>query len=150
MTTVIRSEQILVHAPLLSAFEYVSDLSRHPEWNGGLKIEALTPGPIAIGKEYASHGEVAVQKNRPNTVRVSVYEPTQKFGFIARDPDFGNVSHEFTFEQLGQDLSIRRTITVNLNPFVAFAFRTFIYPLVGRPSMLKSMAALKAKLENMQ
>jgi hypothetical protein len=93
---------------------------------------------------------VAVQKNRPNTVRLSVYDPPHKFGFIARDPDFGDVSHEFTFEERGQDLSIRRTLTLNLNPVVAFAFRTFIYPLVGRPSMLKSMAALKAKLENMQ
>ena len=149
MTTAIRSEQILVRAPLQSAFDYVSDLSRHPEWSGGLKIEALTPGPIAIGKEYTSRGEVAVQKDRPNTVRVSVYEPAKKFGFIAKDQDFGDVSHVFTFEQQGQDVSIRRTFTVNLNPFVAFAFRAFIYPFVGRPSMLKSMAALKAKLENM-
>ena len=150
MTTVIRSVEILVDAPLKSAFNYISDLSRHPEWSGGLKIEALTPGPVAVGKEYASQGEVAVQKDRPNTVRVSVYEPFQRFGFIAKDPDFGDVSHEFTFEERGQDLSIRRTLTLNLNPVVAFAFRTFIYPLVGRPSMLKSMAALKAKLENMQ
>ncbi len=150
MTTAIRSEQILVRAPLQSAFDYVADLSRHPEWSGGLKIEALTQGPIAVGKEYVSRGEVAVQKNRPNTVRVSVYEPPNRFGFIARDPDFGDVTHEFIFEQRGQDLSIRRTITLNLNPFVAFAFRTIVYPLVGRPSMLKSMAALKAKLENMQ
>jgi len=149
MTTVLRSEQILVHAPLQTTFDYVSDLSRHPEWSGGLKIEALSPGPIEVGKEYSSRGEVAVQKNRPNTVRVSVYEPPQKFGFVAKDADFGDVSHVFTFEQQGQDLSIRRTFTVNLNPFVAFAFRFFIYPLVGRPSMLKSMAALKAKLENM-
>jgi hypothetical protein len=135
---------------LQSSFDYVSNLSRHPEWSGGLKIEALTPGPIAVGKEYVSHGEVAVQKDRPNTVRVSVYEPPRRFGFIARDPDFGDVSHEFLFEQRGQDLSVRRTITLNLNPFVAFAFRTFVYPLVGRPSMRKSMAALKSKLENMQ
>ena len=148
MTTVIRSEQILVHAPLQAAFDYVSDLSRHPEWSGGLKIEALTPGPIAVGKEYGSRGEVAIQKNRPNTVRVSVYEPPDKFGFIATDPDFGNVSHEFTFTPQGQGLLIRRIFTVHLNPLVALAFRLFIYPLVGRPSMRKSMAALAAKLEN--
>jgi hypothetical protein len=150
MTTVTRSEEILVDAPLKPSFNYISDLSRHPEWSGGLKIEALTPGPVAVGKEYISHGEVAVQKDRPNTVRVSVYEPFQRFGFIARDPDFGDVSHVFTFEQKGQEVSIRRAITLNLNPIVAFAFRTFIYPLVGRPSMLKSMTALKAKLETMQ
>jgi hypothetical protein len=72
MTTLVRSHQILVHAPLQKAFDYVSDLTRHPEWSGGeLKIEALTPGPIAVGKEYRSRGEVAIQKDRPNTVQVT-------------------------------------------------------------------------------
>jgi uncharacterized protein YndB with AHSA1/START domain len=147
MTTVIRSVEVLVRAPLQSTFDYVSDLSRHPEWSGGLKIEAVTPGPIAIGKEYVSRGEVAVQKDRPNTVRVSHYEPPRKFGFVAKDPDFGKVSHEFTFTAQNGDVLIKRAMTVSLNPIVAFMFRFFIYPLIGKPSMEKSFAALKIKLE---
>jgi uncharacterized protein YndB with AHSA1/START domain len=147
MTTVIKTTQILVRAPLESTFEYVSDLSRHPEWSGGLKIEAVTPGPVAVGKEYVSRGEVAVQKNRPNTVRVSQYEPPHKFGFVANDPDFGDVSHVFTFTEQNGEVLIVRTMTVTLNPFMAFLFRNFIYPLIGRPAMNKSMVALKMKLE---
>jgi hypothetical protein len=38
-------------------------------------------------------------------------------------------------------------MTLSLNPIVAFAFRFFIYPLIGSPSMEKSFAKLKAKLE---
>jgi hypothetical protein len=38
-------------------------------------------------------------------------------------------------------------MTVNLNPLVALAFRFFIYPLIGRPAMNKSLALLKARLE---
>lgn len=147
MITMIRTVEVLVRAPLQSTFDYVSDLSRHPEWSGGLKIEAVTAGPIAIGKEYASRGEVAVQKDRPNTVRVLHYEPPHKFGFIAKDPDFGKVSHEFTFTAQNGDVLIKRTMTVSLNPIVAFMFRFFIYPLIGNPSMKKSLAALKMKLE---
>lgn len=147
MTTVIRTSEVLIHAPLQSTFDYVSDLSRHPEWNGGLRIEAVTAGPIAIGKEYVSHGEVAVQKDRPNTVRVSQYGPPYKFGFIAKDPDFGMVSHEFTFLEQNGGVLIKRTMTVSLNPIVAILFRFLIYPLIGNPSMNKSLAALKAKLE---
>jgi uncharacterized protein YndB with AHSA1/START domain len=139
---------MLVHAPLQSTFDYVSDMTRHPEWNGGLSIEALTPGPIAVGKEYASRGAVAVQKARPNTVRVSEYEPVHKFGFVAQDPDFGPVSHVFTFEERNGGVSVTRTMTVNLSPIVAIAFRFFVYPLIGNPSMRKSFAALKAKLES--
>ena len=148
MTTVVRTHKILVNASLPSSFEYVSDLTRHPEWSGGeLKIEALTPGPIAVGKEYRSRGEVAVQKDRPNTVRVSAYEPPRTFGFIANDPDFGDVSHVFRFTEQNSMVQITRTMTVNLHPVVAFLFRFFIYPFVGRPSMNKSLALLKEKLE---
>ena len=148
MTTVVRSHHILVHASLQKAFDYVSDLTRHPEWSGGeLKIEALTPGPIAVGKEYRSRGEVAIQKDRPTTVQVAEYEPPHKFAFVANDPDFGKVTHVFTFAGQNGDVLITRTMTVNLNPIVALAFRFFIYPLIGKPSMDKSMAGLKARLE---
>src|SRR5262245_44202872 len=150
MTTVDRTHQVLARAPLQSTFDYVADLTRHPEWSGGeLKIEALTTGPIAIGKEYASRGEVAIQKDRPNTVRVSQYDPPHTFGFIANDPDFGDVSHVFTFKEQGGGVLITRTMTVNLNRFIAFAFRFFIYPFIGRPSMNKSMTVLKTRLEQL-
>ena len=149
MTTVVRTHRVLVNAPLQQAFDYVSDLTRHPEWSGGeLKIEALTPGPVAVGKEYRSRGEVAVQKERPNTVRVSAYEPPHKFGFVANDPDFGDVSHVFTFTKQEGGILIERAMTVSLNPIIAFGFRFLIYPFVGRPSMNKSLAKLKKKLEN--
>ena len=148
MTTLVRSHQILVHAPLQKAFDYVSDLTRHPEWSGGeLKIEAVTSGPIAVGKEYQSRGEVAIQKDRPNTVQVTEYEPPHKFAFAANDPDFGKVTHEFTFTQQNGGVLIRRIMTVRLNPMIALLFRFFIYPLIGRPSMNKAMAGLKAKLD---
>jgi uncharacterized protein YndB with AHSA1/START domain len=148
MTTVVRSHQILVHAPLQKAFDYVADLTRHPEWSGGeLKIEAITPGPIAVGKEYQSRGEVAIQKERPNTVQITEYESPHKFAFAAKDPDFGKVTHEFTLTERNGSVLITRSMTVNLNPLVAFAFRFFIYPLVGRPSMNRAMAGLKARLE---
>jgi uncharacterized protein YndB with AHSA1/START domain len=151
MTTVVRSHKILVHAPLQSTFEYVSDLTRHPEWSAGeLKIGAVTAGPIAVGKEYVSRGEVAIQKDRPNTVRVSEYEPPHKFGFIANDPDFGDVSHVFTFSEQDGGILITRAMTLSLKPAVAILFRLFIYPLIGRPSMDKSLAALKTRLEENQ
>ena len=148
MTTLLRSHQIFVNAPLRTVSDYVSDLTRHPEWSGGeLKIEAFSPGPIAVGKEYRSRGEVAIQKDRPNKVQVSHYEPPYKFAFIANDPDFGKVTHEFTFAEQNDGVLVTRTMTVNLNPFVAFGFRFFVYPLIGSPSMNKAMARLKAKLE---
>jgi hypothetical protein len=147
MTTVVKTTQILVRARLGPAFEYVSDLSRHPEWNSGLRIEAVTSGPVAVGKEYFSYGEVVVQKDRLNTVRVSLYEPPHKFGFVADDPDFGEASHVFTFNAQNGDVLITRTMSLVLNPIIAFLFSNFVYPLIGGPAMKRSMAALKVRLE---
>ena len=147
MTAVIKINQVLVQAPLESTFEYVSDFSCHPEWNGRLKVEPVTPGPIEVDKEYISHGEVATKKNRQNTVQVSQYEPPHIFGFVAKDLDFGDVFHVFTLSEQNGDVLIVRTMTVTLNPIMAVLFNTFIYPMVGGPSMKKSMAALKRKLE---
>jgi len=149
MTTVTRSHHILVHVPLQTAFDYVSDLTRHPEWSGGeLTIREITPGPVSIGKEYKSFGEVAVQKNRPNTVRISQYEPPHKFGFVAQDPDFGDVSHEFSFTVQDGGTLITRTMTIRLHPIMAILFHFLIYPLIGEPSMDKAMLALRKRLEN--
>ena len=148
MTTVVQSHQILVHAPLQTVFNYVSDLTTHPEWSGGeLEIEEVSPGPIAVGKEYRSRGEVAIQKDRPNTLQITQYESPHAFGFAAQDPDFGRVTHVFTFVAQSGGVLVTRTMTVNLNPLVAFAFRFFVYPLIGSPSMNKAMKRLKAKLE---
>ena len=148
MTKVVRISQVFVRAPLQQAFDYVSDLTRHPEWSGGeLKIEAVTPGPIGVGKEYQSRGEVAIQKDRPNTVQITELEPPHTFAFAANDPDFGTVTHLFRLGEQNGGIVITRTMTVHLNPFVALLFRFFIYPLIGNPSMNKSMGRLKQKLE---
>ena len=148
MTTVVRVTQVLVNAPLQKTFDYVADLTKHPEWSGGeLKIEAIGSGPIAVGKEYISHGEVATQKNRPNQLQVSEYDPPRKFSFIAIDPDFGKVFHVFTFDQQNGGVMVTRTVTLSLNPVVAIAFRFLVYPLIGNPAMQKAMSSLKKKLE---
>ena len=148
MVTVTRSHEVFVCAPREKVFDYVADLTRHPEWSGGkLAIEALTPGPVAVGKEYVSRGQVAVQRARPNTVRVSEYDPPRCFTFVARDPDFGRVTHEFTFHEQGEGVLVRRVMTLSMGSWMAFLFRTVIYPLVGRTSMEKAMRSLKNKLE---
>jgi uncharacterized protein YndB with AHSA1/START domain len=148
MTTIVRTTQVLIRAPLQSVFDYVSDLTKHPEWSGGeLSIEAVSPGPIAVGKEYRSHGQVATQKNRPNTVEVTEYAPPRVFSFVAKDPDFGKVFHVFNCSEQGGSVLVTRTMTVELKPVVALAFSLFIYPLIGRPSMKKAMSALKRNLE---
>jgi len=149
MTTLTHTYRILISAPPQTVFAYVSDLTRHPEWSGGrLKIEALSPGPVAIGSQYRSQGDVAGQKDRPNQLRVTQYQPPARFAFVAQDPDFGEVPHAFSFTPQAGGTLLERTVTVTLPPVNAFVFRTFILPLIGRPMMNKALAALKGKLEH--
>ncbi|HNS62118.1 MAG TPA: SRPBCC family protein, partial [Anaerolineales bacterium] len=110
MTTIIRSVQILVNTNLQTAFEYVADLTKHSEWSvGELKIEAVSPEPIQVGKEYVSKGEFAIQKERPNKLKVTEFEPPQKFGFVANDPTIGDVFHTFTFVEKENKVLVTRT-----------------------------------------
>ena len=148
MVTVTRIHEVFVRAPRENVFDYVSDLTRHPEWSDGeLNVEAVTPGPIAVGKEYHSRGEFTIQRERPNTVRISHHEPPRMFGFVANDPNAGDVSHVFTFTEQDGGVLIERAMTLSLNPVVAFLFGVFVYPFVGSRSMEKSLAKLKKKLE---
>jgi uncharacterized protein YndB with AHSA1/START domain len=148
MTTVTNSYRVLIKAPREAVFAYVSDLSLHPEWSGApLSITPLAAGPLAVGKEYLSHGDIPGQKDRPNQLRVTEYQPSTRFTFIAKDPDFGEIPHIFTFNSEAGGTLLERTVTVTLSPIKAFAYRTFIRPLVGKPSMERALAALKTKLE---
>ena len=148
MTTLTNSYPVWIKVAPEVAFAYISDLSRHPEWSGAqLKITELAPGPVAVGKEYLSQGDVATQKDRPNQLRVTEYQPSTRFAFIAKDPDFGDVPHTFIFTSQDGGTLVERVVVVTLAPVTAFMFRFFIRPLVGKPLMDKALAALKAKLE---
>lgn len=148
MTTVTNTFQIVISAKPETVFAYVADLTRHGEWSGGqLKVEAVSAGPVGVGSQYRSFGEVAGQKDRPNELHVTGYEPPARFAFVAQDPDFKEVSHEFTFRPQDGGTVMERAVTAELPPLMAFAFRTLIHPLIGRPMMDKALAALKMKLE---
>ena len=147
MTMVTNTFQLSVNAKPEAVFAYVSDLTRHGEWNTGLKIVPLGSGPVGVGSQYRTQGEVLNQKDRPNELRVTHYESPTHFAFIAKDPDFNEVTHDFTFKPVAGGTLMERMVTVNLPPLVALAFRTIIHPLVGKPSMAKSFAVLKSKLE---
>src|SRR5262245_50926703 len=86
VTIVSNVYRVVVRAQPEAAFAYVSDLTRHGEWSGGhLKVEALSPGPVAVGAQYVSHGDVAGQKDRPNQLRVTEYQSPSRSAFVPRD-----------------------------------------------------------------
>ena len=148
MTTVIDTYAIHVNTTPEAAFAYVVDLTRHSEWSGGpLKVEALTPGPAAVGSLYRSQGDLPGNKDRVNELRVTQYRPPARFAFVARDPTFGEVIHEFTFTPADGGTRVERTVTTVMSPLMAVMTKIMIHPLIGKPMMDRAMAKLKTALE---
>lgn len=148
MTTVVKSYVVDIYAPLEQVFSYVSDLTKHSEWSGGrLKVEALTPGPVAVGSKYRSVGDLPNQKGRVNELRVVQLRPPDRFVFVAQDPTFGEVSHEFSFTPGDKGTRVERAVVTNMSPLMAFVSRFMIEPLVAKPMMDRAMANLKKEME---
>lgn len=65
MTHVSNVYSVVINAAPETVFNYVSDLTRHPEWSGGkLKIEALTPGPVGIGSSRLEVTDASVKHDK--------------------------------------------------------------------------------------
>lgn len=144
MTTVTNTTRVMLKAQPEEVFSYISDLTRHPEWSGGpLNIVALTQAPIGAGSQYRSTGG---QADRINELRVTVYEPPLRFGFVAKD-QMGDIIHEFTFKAQDGGTLMERKVTGEMPMAVAILFRAWLYPTRGKPLMEKAMAKLKAKWE---
>ncbi len=148
MTTIVNTYRVVINARPEAVFAYVSDLTRHPEWSGGrLRVEAISSGPIAVGSQYRSYGDLPGQKNRRNELRVTEYQRPTRFAFVAKDPTFGDVLHEFTLKSQEGGTLMERTVTTTMSPGMAFMSRILIHPMIGKPMMNKALAALKTKLE---
>ena len=145
MTTVAITSHIMLNAKSQEVFNYVSDLTHHPEWSGGpLKVEALTPGPVSVGSQYRSTGG---KQDRINLLQVTKLESPSYFSFIAKDEQMGEILHEFTFKARDGGTLMERKVTAIMPMAVAILFRAWLYPTQGKPLMDKAMANLKAKWE---
>lgn len=79
-----------VHVPPENVFDYVSDVTRHPEWTANrMSVTSLTPGPVRVGSRYRT---VASQAGREweSIVEITIYERPRVFEFIA----MGGATHE--------------------------------------------------------
>lgn len=72
-----------VRCDAATAFDYVSDFSRHSEWTtGAQRIQQLTPGPVGLGTRLRAEG---FQGGRwwPADLEVTVFERPSRFDFTA-------------------------------------------------------------------
>lgn len=131
------------------AFAYISGLTHHPEWNDHLHVTALTPSEIQVGSKYKLMGKT-LNEDRHNDITVTAYQPLTLFSFVATDPDFKDITHEFKITPQDGGSLVERTITVHMSPIMAILWNLLLFPLINKRENNRSMAALKAQLERIQ
>ena len=146
MKTISYTYRISTSAKPDIAFAYISDLTHHPEWNDHLHVTALTPSEIQVGSKYKSVGKT-LNEDRHNDITVTAYQPSTIFSFVAIDPDFKEITHEFKLTPQNDGTLVERTITVHMSPMMAILWNLLLFPLINKRENNRSMAALKGQLD---
>ena len=126
-------------------FAYLSDLTKHSEWNDGLTVEKVSDGDVAVGSEYRSTGK-QLGKSVDNTIKVTEIESPRRFSFTGSDGKL-EFLQEFSLSEHDAGTRLERRTSGELNPVLAIAFKLLIGPLIANPSMNKGLRKLKANLE---
>ena len=126
-------------------FAYVSDLTRHGEWSANpLKVEAVSAGAVAAGKQYRSTATVKGLQFEAK-LRVVEYDPPARFTFEGEDST-GKFRHDFAFSAIEDGTQVTRTINFTLS-FRQWLRYQILYLPVRRPAARKALALLKQKME---
>jgi uncharacterized protein YndB with AHSA1/START domain len=140
-----RSETVLIDAAPEVVYDYVADISRHPEW--AHEHLEITPGPEARAEkgfsfEYVTHfmgsakgGGIVTEAERP---RVFTYECTDKDG-----------RYRWTFELQAEESGTRLTHKMwRLQaPLYFKLLQPLLWPVIGRKMVSGGLANIKANLE---
>lgn len=146
MATFSISFSIHVNVPPEVAFAYVADLTRHDEWNPGLRVTAISEGSITVGRRFQSVGHIFGREIHDDLC-VTEYQPPVRFAFFVKSVG-EELTHEFMFQPKDGGTLITRTATATVSLLLKL-----LAPIVGalfvNSEMTKSMERLKAKLEQM-
>ncbi len=110
MTTITRTMRVSINAKPEAVFAYVSDLTRHGEWNDGLKVEAVTADSPRVGSQYRSWGKPA---HLLNEIMITDIQPPTRFAFVARQTGFPDYRHEFAVRPQEGGTVLERVVTSN-------------------------------------
>ena len=73
-------KQTVTSAPAERAFEYLADLTLHPEWSShGLKIEQSSPGVVGVGTTFTTQAHQFGKQN--DTVTITEFVPGRRIAF---------------------------------------------------------------------
>ena len=148
MATFSISFSIQVNVPPEVAFAYVADLTRHGEWNPGLKVTAISEGSTTVGSRFQSVGHIFGREIHDD-LRVTEYQPPVCFAFFVKSGFGGEeLTHEFMLQPKDNGTLITRTASATVSLLLKL-----LAPILGalfvNSEMTRSLERLKARLEPM-
>jgi hypothetical protein len=146
MATFSNSFSIHVKVPPEVAFAYVSDLTRHGEWNPGLRVTAISEGSTTLGSRFQSVGHIFGREIHDDLC-VTEYQPPLHFAFFVKSVG-EELTHEFMLQPKDSGTLITRTAMATVSPLMKLLAPILDALFVGS-EMTKSLERLKAKLEQM-
>ena len=144
MATFSISFTIDVNVPLEVAFAYVADLTRHGEWNPGLKVTAISESSTTVGSRFQSVGHIFGLEIHDDLC-VTEYQPPVCFAFLVKSIG-EELTHEFMLQPKDSGILITRTATAMVSPLQKL-LAPILSALFIRSEMIGSLERLKAKLE---
>ena len=140
------SRSVFINAGPEEVFTYIADLPRHKEWAADtVNPVPLSGGPVVVGKRYRSQNHFALG-DTTDDIEITLYDPPRRFGFSAHSAE-ADVEHEFILSPQDGGTLMERVITMKRTTLPFKIIFPLAYLLVGRPSDIKSMNQLKARLE---
>lgn len=147
MATFSLSFSIDVNVPSEVVFAYVADLTRHGEWNPGLKVTAISEGSITVGSRFESVGNIFGREIHDNLC-VTEYQPPVRFAFFVKSVG-EELTHEFTLQPKDSGTLITRTAGSTTVPLLLKLLAPILTAFFIRSEHVKSLERLKARLEQM-
>jgi hypothetical protein len=138
------SFSIDVNVPLEVAFAYVADLTRHGEWNPGLKVTAISESSTTVGSRFQSVGHIFGLEIHDDLC-VTEYQPPVCFAFLVKSIG-EELTHEFMLQPKDSGILITRTATAMVSPLQKL-LAPILSALFIRSEMIGSLERLKANLE---
>jgi hypothetical protein len=138
------SFSIDVNVPLEVAFAYVADLTRHGEWNPGLKVTAISESSTTVGRRFQSVGHIFGLEIHDDLC-VTEYQPPVCFAFLVKSIG-EELTHEFMLQPKDSGILITRTATAMVSPLQKL-LAPILSALFIRSEMIGSLERLKANLE---
>jgi len=148
MATFSISFSIHVNVPPEVVFAYVADLTRHGEWNPGLKVTDISEVSPTVGSRFQSVGHIFGREIHDD-LRVTEYQPPVRFAFFVKSGSGGEeLTHEFKLQPKDTGTLITRTASATVSLLMKL-LAPILAAFFVRSEMTKSLERLKARLEQM-